>query len=212
MKTIFTTIFLVPILSPVFGQTVTVLTEPPYFPTKPGLTVIHKTELKWSPRPLNWNCYRIILDTTVTKMVGTTKIKAKAVTTTGITADFQCSGNELYYDVRAMFSIKWSWFLKASQGDTALLRHEQMHFNITELYARKIRKLLTEYKQPCGKEKEIRIKINSLIQAEIEENNLYDIESVHYTNKVMQKKWEEKIKKELEETKTYINPKCKVAY
>jgi len=212
MKTLFKIIFLLSLYIPLFGQTLTVLTPPPVFPSAPGITVIHKTELNWSRRPLNWNCFRIISDTTVTKTIGTIKINAKAATTTGITANFQYIGNELYFDVQSVFSIKQSWFLKESQGDTALLRHEQMHFNITELYARKIRKLLAEYKNPFGKEKEIRTKIDFLKQAERDENNLYDIESVHYTNKVMQKKWEEKIIKELEETKKYINPNCKVTY
>lgn len=175
------------------------------FPDKPGLTVIHKTEVKWSTRPLTWSHFRIILDTTVIKTIGTKKIKAKAATTTGITADFGCTENILHYQVQAFFSLKQSWFLKEAQGDSALLRHEQLHFNITELYARKIRKLLAEFKNPCGKEKEIRVIVDSLKQAERDENNLYDTQSVHSTNKDMQKKWEEKIKKEMDDLNMYIN-------
>lgn len=212
MKLLFISVLFVSVISSVCAQTNKVLTEPIYFPSSPGLTVIHKTIINWSPKPLTWANYREISDTTVIKNISAKKINAKAATTTAITASFQCLGHELHYEVRALFSIKQSWLLKGSKGDSSLLRHEQIHFNITELYARKIRKLLAEYKKPCGKENEVQVIIDSLKRAEINENNLYDIESVHNTNKKMQKKWELKIKNDLIKTQAYINPIGKINY
>lgn len=187
------------------------------FPSQPGLTVIQKKQpetikpdslIFWSVKPLSWNNYTVY-DTIVKRKVGTVNITGKAGTTTTINDFFKCNGDTFYYNVRNIMSVKRSWVLKEAKNDSALLRHEQIHFDITELYARKIRKLLAEYINPCGKEKEIKAAINVLKQEQINENNLYDIESVHSTNKIMQKKWDEKIKKELKETEMYINPKGK---
>lgn len=175
------------------------------FPSQPGLTVIPKTEIKWSANLLTWSLFRPISDTSLIKVVGAKKIKAKAATTTAITANFSCHENIFHYEVLAFFSLKQSWVLKQAQSDTLLLRHEQLHFNISELYARKIRKYLAEYKNPCGKEKEIKNFVDSLKQAERVENDIYDIQSAHSTDKIMQKKWEEKVIKEMQELKFYIN-------
>jgi hypothetical protein len=182
------------------------------FPSKPGLTVIQRkptppksadTVLLWSPIPLAYKNYRPISDTLILRKVGKTTIKAEAVTCTAILANFQCEGNKFYYEVQNLFSLQHSWYLKKIIGDSAILSHEQLHFDITELYARKIRKLLAEYPNPSGKEKEIRALVNSLKKAERKENDLYDVESLHHLNKEMQKKWNERIKKELLEYAAY---------
>jgi hypothetical protein len=45
--------------------------------------------------------------------------------------------DQVQYDVEALFNRKKSWSRGKSES---LLQHEQLHFDIAELYARKIRK------------------------------------------------------------------------
>src|SRR5690606_32551892 len=53
-----------------------------------------------------------------------------------ITAKPFVSGKRIEYDVRAIFDRQRSW---ARGMSTSLLEHEQLHFVIAELYARKMR-------------------------------------------------------------------------
>ena len=59
-------------------------------------------------------------------------------------------GKSIEYNVYALFDRQKSW---AFEKDDALLAHEQLHFDIAELYARKIRKKVEELRK--GKIKEL---------------------------------------------------------
>ncbi|HSP39953.1 MAG TPA: hypothetical protein VLN46_00870, partial [Gillisia sp.] len=50
---------------------------------------------------------------------------------------------ELTYEVTSYFNPKLSW-VKIDSDNDYLLKHEQLHFDITELHARKLRKKLAE--------------------------------------------------------------------
>lgn len=54
------------------------------------------------------------------------------------------ASQNIYASVKAVFYPKDSW--KGSYIDDALLAHEQKHFDIVELYARMLRKQLSEIK------------------------------------------------------------------
>ena len=49
--------------------------------------------------------------------------------------------NTWYYNISALFSIHDSWMMVRSKD---ILEHEQIHFDIFELYARRMRKLFME--------------------------------------------------------------------
>lgn len=84
----------------------------------------------------------------------------------------------------------------------ATLGHEQIHFDIYELYSRKIRNKLEELNQ----KNELKIEIyqkyyNELINEAIKLNEVYDNEV--YFNIDKQQEWIERIAKELERLKEY---------
>lgn len=54
---------------------------------------------------------------------------------------YQVNENTWYYNISALFSKNESWMLVRSHD---ILAHEQIHFDIFELYARKMRKLFAE--------------------------------------------------------------------
>jgi len=85
-----------------------------------------------------------------------------------------------------------SW-IRPSKKTDALLRHEQLHFNISELFMRKVLKELSNTRFSVNFEKEIK----SIVQKEKREReamqSLYDNETQHSHNSIQQRKWEEYI-------------------
>jgi hypothetical protein len=105
----------------------------------------------------------------------------------------------------ACFFIKSKSWSKFKESDT-LLMHEQGHFDIAELFARKLRKAFTEYKfntQTVGND------INKLFILNKEERTamdaLYDKETNHSQNRQQQLLWNIKIKAELNTLKKFAS-------
>ncbi len=83
-----------------------------------------------------------------------------------------------------------SWAVKQERSQTVIV-HEQYHFNIAEIYARKIRQELSSTSNLTN------TKIKDIFNLWIGEHNLeqnrYDSETAHSSNIQEQKKWELKI-------------------
>ena len=119
---------------------------------------------------------------------------AVAITASGITFGFsirQTDKNEVVSftsEVHAYFYPEQSWF-KIEQADNHILGHEQLHFNITELFARKFRYRISQLKvsnDVRGQLKKIHNDINvelSLMQKR------YDNETVYSRHFELQSKW-----------------------
>ena len=109
--------------------------------------------------------------------------------------------NKIHYEVAAIFNRNKSW---ARDHSPSLLAHEQIHFDIAELYARKIRKKIKELD-----EKEINdIKTyNSAIGDLLSESNRtdrqYDVETLHGALSRQQATWSKKVKQELEDLEAF---------
>jgi hypothetical protein len=56
-----------------------------------------------------------------------------------IQASWICQGDRLDANVRAMFDMNQSWWRGGTRDDNLLLQHEQTHFDIAELVARRLR-------------------------------------------------------------------------
>lgn len=113
--------------------------------------------------------------------------------------------NKVKYEVTALFLRNKSW---VSDPSEELLIHEQLHFDVAELYARKIRKKIQELS--ARNITDIKI-FNTLIQELLEESNAadrqYDIETLHGALLKKQKQWEVKIKDELRELESFKKPR-----
>lgn len=110
------------------------------------------------------------------------------------------NGNiELQYQVLSFFNPNSSW-VKPGSTNEYLLKHEQLHFDITELHARKLRKKLAEIKvDQLGKDpKAILTKAYEIIEKERAfMQKKYDQETNHSLNKNAEAKWQDYIKREL---------------
>ncbi len=99
---------------------------------------------------------------------------------------------ELNYQVDSFCYPSLSW-VKRGQMSEHLLSHEQLHFDISELHARIMRKRLKEYK-PGGNIRRDLNKMYKLVERmRINMQERYDEETNHSKNVENQKKWEKKI-------------------
>lgn len=106
--------------------------------------------------------------------------------------------------VKAFFSPDFSWHIPDKATDE-LLSHEQFHFALTELNARRLSKELEklEEQSPERLNQIVKKKHRNFVQRNKREHRKYDYDSNHHENKEKQKEWEKKITKELEELSAY---------
>jgi len=112
-------------------------------------------------------------------------------------------GNRVYFNVACYFERDRSWTI--NHQNSYLLAHEQLHFDIAELYARKMRKRLRELSGVNQRNLESRVR--QIYREVNREHNAfqdrYDRETDHSKNREKQAVWEAKVKRMLEETSAY---------
>ena len=128
-----------------------------------------------------------------------TDAAASTATYLGIEYNFNSKG--FSYKITCSFSKTRSWGLHKTDY---ILAHEQGHFDIAEIFARKLNMQMSEYKFNKNSFKEDLKKIYLTITAEKEEmQNEYDRETNHSINKDKQTEWLKKIDQLLKEHKAF---------
>ena len=128
----------------------------------------------------------------------------KALTTAGIGVEFECTGPEPKVLVTCHFKKKESW-TRTTESD-ALLAHEQLHFDATELFARKLRKKLTELNDPCSKGSgRVQGIYNSNFKELHDYQEQYDKQTKHGLNAKEQAEWFLKVAKGLKELEDFAS-------
>jgi hypothetical protein len=151
--------------------------------TKPAPT---KESIEWSAqRPLTWMDF---------KSKPTAADRLAALTSGTIDVQVGCTDFVFKSTVRAVFIPQESWVRDASKASAVLLRHEQLHFDITELHARMLRQKLSSVKLNC---QHLNPAFNNLTKAAFSawqrEEARYDQETNHGLNAEKQKFWEDQI-------------------
>ena len=119
-----------------------------------------------------------------------------ALTSSGIIDYKGCKEGVITYKFRAYFEKDESWVKEEAITDYHLA-HEQLHFDITELYTRKLRKLLSELEFKCGQEKDFERFVAATLENWYNEQRNYDIMTRHSLNTEQQREWQYRIKMEL---------------
>ena len=132
---------------------------------------------------------------------------AVALTASGITFGYsvKTSGARIIdfsTTVEAHFYPNKSWYLE-NKGDAHILGHEQLHFDITELYTRKFRKQLERLEVNQNVKAQLKRLHTAINEALHETQKRYDAQSSHSINIEMQKQWEAFIKEELSKLEKY---------
>lgn len=128
--------------------------------------------------------------------------RASAITASGITYRFSTSGtqNDFHVDfqIDTHFYPDKSWY-QPELCDTITLSHEQLHFDISELYARKFKQRLAK---TTLTHENVKAKVRAIYREINEElndfQNQYDDETNFSRNHEQQLIWNEKIKNALE--------------
>lgn len=149
--------------------------------------------ISWSEnKKLTWADYK-----------GEAKINADAAasTATYLGIEYNFDSNGLGYKITCLFSKTKSWVLHKTE---LILAHEQGHFDIAEIFARKLNRQMSEYKFDKNNFTNDLKKIYEGITSEKEEmQNDYDRQTNHSINKEKQAEWLKKIEKMLENFEEY---------
>lgn len=143
-------------------------------------------------RPLSWNDF-----------VGEIELNSnyKAKTFSKINFESRVTKDSIYLNIPCFFITTKSWVKERFRQNNLLLEHEQLHFDIAELVARKIR-------EECSKHRSVSLSESSEVLQNIydkfyyefwdELNFHYDEETNHSVIRERQLEWEIKIKNELD--------------
>ena len=127
-------------------------------------------------------------------------------TSSDIKANAACRDFVFSGIAQATFDPNTSWFREPKTASVALLRHEQTHFDITEVYARIMRQKLIGFgaKANCNKLQPAFNNLTKSVYLEWDrEQNRYDQETNHSLNAVRQAFWEKQIQAKLEQLKAF---------
>lgn len=125
-----------------------------------------------------------------------------ALTSSGISYYTGCNNGTFKYKIESYFDKQESW-VKDDAKDYFRLEHEQIHFDITELFARKLRKLLSQRDFKCYEEMEFRQIVDTFLNNWETEQRIYDINSQYSRDLEVQTEWKKKVEIELEEHEAF---------
>jgi hypothetical protein len=152
--------------------------------------------LTWNTKRLDWSDYKGKPDP---------NSDAAASTATYLGIEYNVKNEDITYKVTCYFSKDRSWGLAKTDY---ILSHEQGHFDIAEVFARKLHKKMKEYKFKRSTYRDDLEKIyNDILDEKESTQNRYDQETNYSRNKEQQAKWLKKIRemlKELDDHSDYL--------
>jgi hypothetical protein len=156
------------------------------------LTVHGQEEVKWS------SDFRFTWEDFKGKVPVTSN--AAATTASGLSYDFSTyyehDKMKIKYNVYAYFYPTKSWYKPKICNDVTLL-HEQLHFDITELYARKFREQLANSTFTDNVKEEVRRIYKATLRQLNDFQNKYDSETDYSRNLPVQERWVKEIREAL---------------
>ncbi|MBK7128042.1 MAG: DUF922 domain-containing protein [Crocinitomicaceae bacterium] len=143
-----------------------------------------KNYVYWDERQVSWDDFK-------GKVPSSSPYEA--ITWSAIRFSYGGIGDELNITVETIFDPKQSW--KTKNVNDHILNHEQRHFDITEVFARILRKDLLE--KNFSKYETLDDEISKLFQTNFDDcekmQDKYDAETDHSKNKEIQTTWDQKI-------------------
>ncbi len=144
-------------------------------------------EIPWAAsRPLTWEDFR-----------GPAPLEGVEGARTVYLLSYQsrCRGTDFTFGVTAVVLPSRSWVkprvLTSPAESARILRHEQTHFNLTETYARRMRKFFKELYNPCGVlDERLRESVERFVQDEAEAQRRYDDETGFGLKPQLQDRWD----------------------
>ena len=162
------------------------------FTTATGAAFSQDT-IYWQPDyELNWNDFKSTPDD---------NIPFTALSSLQISYSLSCEEDSFEYSVNCIFKKNRSWVKEKTLN---LLTHERLHFDIAEIYARKLRKFFKNYKYDQDKVTDDTVEFYEKLMREFAlTSRQYDIETDYSGKMSKQDQWRKKIAKELKELEQF---------
>lgn len=159
------------------------------------VSTIQANLIEWSAdRKLTWNDFKAQPDKNSTNA---------ALTSSSINIEFGYNNSGLKYNIKCRFDQNLSW---GKIKNDYILAHEQGHFDIAEIHARKLHKLLGAYK---FNSRTVSKDVNRIYETVMKEHHAfqsqYDQETNYSRDPAQQNAWKDKIEEALKDLVEYSN-------
>jgi hypothetical protein len=146
--------------------------------------------LNWNAtRKLTWDDFKA-----EAQRIGNTA----ALTTTHLGFSYNMVNGIFSYTIECRFDKNRSWGLVKNDW---ILKHEQGHFDIAEIFARKLKRSVESYRFNRNTfQKDLDIIYDEIVKAKEKFQQMYDDETNYSRDKEKQEEWLKKIESELKET------------
>lgn len=151
--------------------------------------------IKWQDsKKLTWNDFKA----SPLKMGSTA-----AMTTTHLGFSYNVVNSKITYNITCWFEKERSWGLVKNDW---ILKHEQGHFDIAEIFARKLNKEISQYLfNKTTFQKDLDKIYKSVMDEKDKFQQKYDDETDYSRNKSRQEEWLKKIESELNQNKDWAS-------
>lgn len=124
-----------------------------------------------------------------------------ALTATHLGFSYNVVNGKISFNIECRFEKNRSWGLVKNDW---ILKHEQGHFDIAEIFARKLFKVLSEYRfNKNSFQKDLDVVYKNIVSEKENFQQDYDVETDFSRNKNSQEKWLKKIEAELIQLKSW---------
>lgn len=157
------------------------------------LSPIEEDFIKWDEsRKLTWDDFKA-----EPMKLGNTA----AMTTTKLGFSYNVTNGKVTFKIDCRFDKNRSWGLVKNDW---ILKHEQGHFDIAEIFARRLNKAVNEYQfNKTSFQRDLDLIYKSVVNGKEVFQQQYDIETDHSRNKDKQEEWFGKIDAELKLHKSW---------
>ncbi|MBE2290361.1 MAG: hypothetical protein IAE95_12455 [Chitinophagaceae bacterium] len=121
--------------------------------------------------------------------------------------EFRKDDTAFSYDINAVFFRYLSWIY-----DSTRLSHERLHFDIGEIYARRMRRWLSVTRLDNESYNMVKIKLNELYYDHAKYHVLYDKETHGGKLPNMQLMWERNLKKQMDTLQRWEKPQGSIKF
>lgn len=142
---------------------------------------VTNNKVKWSKyRKIHWSDFKGQPDERLQHIA--------ALTASAIVYSYSCEEDYLDQSVEAVFKQGESW-VRPEAMTHGYLDHERLHFDITELYARKLSVTLNNYRFKCDQSDELHIVANRILEEWRQTQYKYDVATKFSHDKRVQSNW-----------------------
>jgi hypothetical protein len=170
-------------------------------PAEPALKIAAESIVWSAERRLSWDDF-----------AGRPDISSEAAAMTVYLLSYDGTCRDNLYDGRVFSAflpdqswVKTSVLLARAEVNRHALAHEQTHFDLSEVSARRMRRALGTLVDPCSRsDEEMQAIVDPFIKEDFARQRRYDAETLNGSNSAWQRDWEMRVDRELRELAAFV--------